>query len=191
MKGKGKIITKKNYCLLGQWNIRLRIHGRHFKDKGKMLIMGIFKFESKFFNKGNKFTLDTNIIKRLEIVTLENEEESKNRKTGTKVIFPVNKIGQVYGFMVYGYTGYAVKGYDIVSSAISMLCYHTINTIRRHTNDLSEEKIADGIILFSLPNLKNGIGSDVAKILLTSMVSSMLDIQKDYDSFMKEHLGVY
>jgi uncharacterized protein YsxB (DUF464 family) len=150
-----------------------------------MYCKNILKVVSGFINKTDKYAIDDNILNKALLVNPSNEEESKNSKTGTKVIFPVNRNGIIYGFMVYGYTGYAIKGYDIVSSAITVLCYHTINTIRANTNDISEYKEGNAIMLFSLPNLKNGIGCDLSKIFLKSMVTSMFDIQEQYNDFIK------
>jgi uncharacterized protein YsxB (DUF464 family) len=91
--------------------------------------------------------------------------------------------------MAYGTTGYAQIPYEIVSSCISTLCYHTLNTIRVFTNDDVDEKVDKDIALFAviLPNLKYSNGSDVSKILLRSMVTSMLDIRNQYE----EHLRIY
>lgn len=136
-------------------------------------------------DNNNKFILDNRLISKATIVNKANERESKDSTTGTKVIFPVNKSGLVYGFMVYGYTGYAIKGYDIVSSAISILCYHTINTIKRYTNDVNEHSEDNAMLMFFMPNLKKNSGSDISKILLKSMVSSMFDIQGEYMDHIK------
>lgn len=150
--------------------------------------INLIKRSMDFFGKRDKYALDQEVLDRISIINPSNEKESENRSSGTKAIFTMNGSGCIYGFMIYGYTGYAKKGYDIVSSAISALSLHTINTIRKYTNDINEDKSNDGILMFMLPNLRDGLGSDTARILLSSMVESMIEIQEQYSDYLKIYI---
>lgn len=132
-----------------------------------------------------KYAIDKDIIERALVVY--DEEEYKNFDIGTKVIFPVNKKGEVYGFMIYGSTGYAPKPYDIVSSCIATISFFTLNTIRMHTNDMTKYMQVEDehLQVFMLPSLKNGKGSKISKVILKSMVTEMLNIQDQYSKHLK------
>lgn len=144
-------------------------------------------FLSTFLSKENKYALDNEILSKLISLESVNDHEKYSMGTGTKVIFTLNRQGIVYGFMAYGTTGYSVKQYDIVSSGISTLCFHTINTIRAFTNDTHNTKINSDppVFALALPNLKNGFSSDISKILLKSMVNSILDLHSQYEEYIK------
>lgn len=142
---------------------------------------------SNAFKDNSRYIIDDNISSKALVIYGIDNKEYENIDIGTKVIFPVNKHGLVYGFMIYGSTGYAIKGYDIVSAGIASLSYHVINTIRRYTRD--EDKYNEDDLLqmqmFVLPNMRFGIGSEIAKVTLKSMVTSMLDLQSTYSQHIK------
>jgi Predicted ribosomal protein len=139
------------------------------------------------FKDDSRFIIDDNISSEALVIYGIDNKEYENIDIGTKVIFPVNKHGLVYGFMIYGSTGYAIKGYDIVSAGITSLSYHVINTIRRYTQDEDKYKEDDllQMQMFFLPNMRFGIGSEIAKVTLKSMVTSMLDLQSTYSQHIK------
>lgn len=136
------------------------------------------------------YTINSDILNKVTIINDINDDRILESTTGTKVIFLVNKSNIAYGYMAYGTTGYAQIPYDIVSSCISTLCYHTLNTLRVYTNDVVNEKVENDLALFAvnLPNLKYSKGSDVSKILLRSLITSMLDIQKQYEEYLKLYI---
>jgi uncharacterized protein YsxB (DUF464 family) len=142
---------------------------------------------SSVFKDDSRFIIDNDISSKALLIYGNDNKDYENIDIGTKVIFPVNKQGLVYGFMIYGSTGYAIKGYDIVSAGIASLSYHVINTIRHYTQD--EDKYKEDELLqmqmFVLPNMRFGIGSKIAKVTLRSMVTSMLDLQSTYSQHIK------
>lgn len=142
---------------------------------------------SSAFKDDSRFIIDNNITSKALVIYGYENKEYENIDIGTKVIFPVNKHGLVYGFMIYGSTGYAIKGYDIVSAGITSLSYHVMNTIRCYTQDENNYK-EDEVLqmqLFVLPNMRFGLGSEIAKVTLKSMVTSMLDLQSIYSQHIK------
>jgi len=145
---------------------------------------------SKTSENKDLYAIKEDILNQITIINDVNDDRILDSCTGTRVVFLVNKSSIVYGYMAYGSTGYAQIPYDIVSSCISTLCYHTLNTIRVFTNDEVEEKIEKDIALFAviLPNLKYSNGSDISKVLLRSMITSMLDIQNQYDNYLRIYI---
>jgi uncharacterized protein YsxB (DUF464 family) len=140
-------------------------------------------------NKG-LYTINEDILKKVTVIDDMDDNRFLDSCTGTRVIFLVNKSNIAYGYMAYGKTGYAQIPYDIVSSCISTLCYHTLNTIRVYTNDEVDEKVENDSALFAviLPNLKYSNGSDVSKVLLRSLITSMLEIQNQYENFLRIYI---
>ncbi len=152
-----------------------------------MAISNLVMKISNAFKDDSRFIIDDNISSKALMVYGIDNKEYENIDIGTKVIFPVNKHGLVYGFIIYGSTGYAIKGYDIVSAGIASLSYHVINTIRRYTQDEDKYKEDDllQMQMFVLPNMRFGIGSEIAKVTLKSMITSMLDLQSTYSQHIK------
>ncbi len=140
---------------------------------------------SSVFKDDSKFIIDNNITSNATVIYGYEKKEYENIDIGTKVIFTVNKHGLVYGFMIYGSTGYAIKGYDIVSAGIASLSYHVMNTIIRFTQDENHHKEDEFLQMFVLPNMRFGIGSEIAKVTLKSMVTSMLDLQSVYSQHLR------
>jgi uncharacterized protein YsxB (DUF464 family) len=145
---------------------------------------------SKTSENKDLYTINQDILKQVTVIDDMNDNRFLDSCTGTRVIFLVNKSNIVYGYMAYGTTGYAQIPYDIVSSCISTLCYHTLNTIRVFTNDKVDEKIENTAALFAviLPNLKYSNGSDVSKVSLRSLITSMLDIQSQYENYLRIYI---
>jgi len=144
---------------------------------------------SKNSENNDLYAIKGDILNQVTIINDINDDRVLDSCTGTRVIFLVNKSNIVYGYMAYGTTGYAQIPYDIVSSCISTICYHTLNTIRVFTDDKVENKVDPDTALFAviLPNLMYSKGSDVSKILLRSMITSMIDLQNQYE----KHLRIY
>jgi uncharacterized protein YsxB (DUF464 family) len=145
---------------------------------------------SKTSENNDLYTIKSDILNQITIINDIDDDRVLDSTTGARIIFLVNKSNIVYGFMAYGTTGYAQIPYDIVSSCISTLCYHTLNTIRVFTNDEVDEKVDKKLALFAviLPKLKHSSGSDVSKILLKSMLTSMLDIQNQYEKYLRIYI---
>jgi uncharacterized protein YsxB (DUF464 family) len=140
------------------------------------------------FIKEKKYTLDKDTINKLIVANDFDDNEYTNTSKGTKIIFPVNKDGIVYGFMMYGYTGYAVKPYDIVSSAIASIARYVMDTIHEYGGDKYDFKKDEALMMFVVSDLKQGKGNELSKVLLKSMVSNILYIQDEYKDFIKVYI---
>jgi uncharacterized protein YsxB (DUF464 family) len=145
---------------------------------------------SKTSENKDLYIINEDILKQVIVIDDMDDNRFLDSCTGTRVIFLVNKSSIVYGYMAYGTTGYAQIPYDIVSSCISTLCYHTLNIIRVFTNDEVDEKVEKNAALFAviLPNLKHLNGSDVSKVMLRALITSMLDIQNQYENYLRIYI---
>ncbi len=92
-----------------------------------------------------------------------------------------NSAGQAFGFKVENH------GDPIVCSAVSALCFNTVNSIEAFTEldftlDASQE---GGDMIFSLPYLEKGGKDNNASLLLNSLVLGLKQIELDYSNDLK------
>jgi len=92
-----------------------------------------------------------------------------------------NSAGQVCGFKVKDH------GDPIVCSAVSVLCFNTVNSIEQFTDlDFSADASQDGgDISFTVPFLEEGGKDDNATLLLNSLVLGLKQIELDYSNDLK------
>ena len=78
---------------------------------------------------------------------------------------------------VSGHAGYSEKGTDIVCAAVSALTINTVNSLERFTtSDFTECGEKNGTITIRLLNIED----PGCRVLIQSLVSGLLDIQKEY-----------
>lgn len=89
-----------------------------------------------------------------------------------------------------GHAGYAEKGKDIVCAAVSALFFSTVNSITDYTAaeiETFDKRFIDGRG-GSMSHIKNL--NEQSELLLKSMLSGMLDLQKQYPNNVKTGEGV-
>lgn len=84
----------------------------------------------------------------------------------------------IKGFTVEGHAEYAQYGEDIVCSSVSILTIGTINSIIRMCKKEIKIEQDDGYIQVLLP--KRIMKKDEARILLTSMLYNLKDLEQNY-----------
>jgi uncharacterized protein YsxB (DUF464 family) len=92
-----------------------------------------------------------------------------------------NSSGRVFGFEVKDH------GEPIVCSAVSALCFTTVNSIEQFTElDFSVDVSQDGgDMSFTVPFLENGGNDNAASLLLDSLVLGLKQIELDYSNDLK------
>ncbi|MCR5147697.1 MAG: ribosomal-processing cysteine protease Prp [Eubacterium sp.] len=82
----------------------------------------------------------------------------------------------IFGFSVKGHAGYAVKGKDIICSAVSSLVINTINSIEKYTDDKFVGETSES------GNLKFKVVSDVSsssELLINSLYLGLSRISEE------------
>ncbi len=92
-----------------------------------------------------------------------------------------NKAGQVFGFKVVNH------GEPVVCSAVSALCFNTVNSIEAFTElDFTLDASPDGgDMTFTVPFLEKGGKDNNASLLLNSLVLGLKQIELDYSNDLK------
>lgn len=92
-----------------------------------------------------------------------------------------NSAGEVFGFKAENH------GDPIVCSAVSALCFNTVNSIEQFTElDFKADASQDGGDLsFSIPFLENGGKNGNATLLLNSLILGLKQIELDYGNDLK------
>ncbi len=92
-----------------------------------------------------------------------------------------NKAGQVFGFKVTNH------GEPIVCSAVSALCFNTVNSIEQFTElDFTVDAAQDGgDMSFVIPYLENGGKDSNASLLLNALVLGLKNIELEYSNDLK------
>lgn len=92
-----------------------------------------------------------------------------------------NSAGKIYGFKVKNH------GEPIVCSAVSALCFNTVNSIEQFTElDFTLDASPDGgDMTFAVPFLKDNGIDDRASLLFDSLVLGLKQIELDYNNDLK------
>lgn len=92
-----------------------------------------------------------------------------------------NDAGKIYGFKVKDH------GDPIVCSAVSVLCFNTVNSIEQFTElDFTLDASPNGgDMVFSVPLLKENGTDEKASLLLNSLVLGLKQVELDYSNDLK------
>jgi uncharacterized protein YsxB (DUF464 family) len=92
-----------------------------------------------------------------------------------------NSSGRDFGFKVKNH------GDPIVCSAVSALCFNTVNSIEHFTElDFSVDASQDGgDMTFTVPFIENGGEDSKASLLLDSLILGLKQIELDYSNDLK------
>jgi uncharacterized protein YsxB (DUF464 family) len=98
-----------------------------------------------------------------------------------KVYICRNSSGQAFGFKVENH------GDPIVCSAVSALCFNTVNSIEQFTElDFSVDASQDGgDMTFTVPFLEDGGKDNNASLLIDSLILGLKQIELDYSKDLK------
>lgn len=97
-----------------------------------------------------------------------------------------NQNKNICSFVLKGHADYAQSGSDIVCSAVSLLVFNTINSIKKFTNenvsyDMDEKK---GYLTCIFPDIKNNIDNHNVALLLDTMVFGLKSLELEYDKYI-------
>lgn len=96
-----------------------------------------------------------------------------------------HKDKKICGFEVSGHAGYARAGKDIVCSAVTVLCFNTVNAVEKFTDipfkAEADEKCGGYLkVLFPL----EGMESHDAQLLLETLALGLSDIALEYKNYL-------
>lgn len=92
---------------------------------------------------------------------------------------------KICGFEISGHAGYAAAGEDIVCSAVTVLCFNTVNAVERFTDipfkcEADEKRGGYLKVLFSL----EGMTDHDTQLLLETLVMGLSDIASEYNKYL-------
>lgn len=92
---------------------------------------------------------------------------------------------KICGFEISGHAGYAAAGEDIVCSAVTVLCFNTVNAVERFT-DIPFQCEADekrgGYLKVLFPT--EGMADHDTQLLLETLVMGLSDIASEYNKYL-------
>ena len=96
---------------------------------------------------------------------------------------------KIWGFEISGHAGYAQAGEDIVCSAVTVLCFNTVNAVEKFTDipfkaEADEKRGGYLKVLFPL----EGMEDHDTQLLLETLVMGLSDIALEY-KFFAHHKG--
>ena len=92
---------------------------------------------------------------------------------------------KICGFEISGHAGYAQAGEDIVCSAVTVLCFNTVNAVEKFTDipfkaDVDEKRGGYLKVLFPL----EGMEDHDTQLLLKTLVMGLSDIALEYKNYL-------
>ena len=92
---------------------------------------------------------------------------------------------KICGFEISGHAGYAQAGEDIVCSAVTVLCFNTVNAVEKFTDipfkaDADEKRGGYLKVLFPL----EGMEDHDKQLLLEKLVMGLSDIALEYKNYL-------
>jgi len=95
-----------------------------------------------------------------------------------------NKDGSIRSFTVKGHAFYADPGKDIVCAGVSAVTVGTVNAIEALTGVELVNRMEDGFLQASVPDLPMGIKPEQVQLLLESMAVMLRTIQESYGDYI-------
>ena len=98
---------------------------------------------------------------------------------------------KICGFEISGHAGYAQAGEDIVCSAVTVLCFNTVNAVEKFTDipfkaDADEKRGGYLKVLFPL----EGMEDHDTQLLLETLVMGLSDIALEYKNYLAGNILV-
>lgn len=92
---------------------------------------------------------------------------------------------KICGFEISGHAGYAAAGEDIVCSAVTVLCFNTVNAVERFTElpfrwEADEKRGGYLKVLFP----EEGMADHDTQLLLETLVMGLSDIASEYKKYL-------
>ena len=92
---------------------------------------------------------------------------------------------KICGFEISGHAGYAAAGEDIVCSAVTVLCFNTMNAVEKFTEvpfkvDIDEKRGGYLKVLFPL----EGMEDHDTQLLLEALVLGLSVIELEYKKYL-------
>ncbi len=104
-----------------------------------------------------------------------------------KVVFYINKIGDIQGYTVKGHSNYGEYGKDIVCSAISILAQTALMSVVSVCNIPENEidyKISDGFLELDMPKILDYNNKNEIQIVMKTLEVGIKSIIENYPEYV-------